>query len=249
MRKAEFNPVVLVGFSHRAAVVGAELPSAGHRNLKACWKMRLRHCAFDNRQASWASDFHNFPKENTHANSSRNRTATGQRRLGLAFADHLVSQSSSTTPCSSSDRSDARAPAKAKARAVGSLLAADRPLRPDWRFADPCGGPLARQAVTDSLASNPKLAILLASFGSHQSARIMLTVNVHQAKTQLSRLLARVEAGEEVVIARRGEPVVRLVSCKARGKRQPDALKGKLVVPDSFFDPLPEEELNAWEGR
>lgn len=77
----------------------------------------------------------------------------------------------------------------------------------------------------------------------------MLTVNVHQAKTQLSRLLARVEAGEEVVIARRGEPVVRLVSCKARGKRQPDALKGKLVVPDSFFDPLPEEELNAWEGR
>ena len=77
----------------------------------------------------------------------------------------------------------------------------------------------------------------------------MLTVNVHQAKIQLSRLLARVEAGEEVVIARRGEPVVRLVSCKARGKRQPDALKGKLIVPDSFFDPLPEEELNAWEGR
>lgn len=77
----------------------------------------------------------------------------------------------------------------------------------------------------------------------------MLTVNVHQAKTQLSRLLARVEAGEEVVIARRGEPVVRLVSCKARGKRQPDALKGKFIVPDSFFDPLPEEELNAWEGR
>ena len=77
----------------------------------------------------------------------------------------------------------------------------------------------------------------------------MVIVNVHQAKTQLSRLLARVEAGEEVVIARRGEPVVRLVSCKARGKRQPDALKGKLIVPDSFFDPLPEEELSAWEGR
>ena len=76
----------------------------------------------------------------------------------------------------------------------------------------------------------------------------MLTVNVHQAKTQLSRLLARVEAGEEVVIARRGEPVARLVGCKPRGRRQPDVLKGKLVVPDSFFDPLPEEELQRWEG-
>ena len=76
----------------------------------------------------------------------------------------------------------------------------------------------------------------------------MYVVNVHQAKTELSRLLARVEAGEDVVIARRGEPVARLVPCKARIKRQPDVLKGKIVVPDSFFDPLPEEELTAWEG-
>ena len=77
----------------------------------------------------------------------------------------------------------------------------------------------------------------------------MPTVNVHQAKTQLSRLLAQVEAGEEVVIARRGEPVARLVRCKAKGKRQPDVLKGKITIPDSFFDPLPEEELRLWEGR
>ena len=77
----------------------------------------------------------------------------------------------------------------------------------------------------------------------------MYVVNVHQAKTQLSRLLARVEAGEDVVIARRGEPVARLVPCKAPSKRQPDVLKGKIVVPDSLFDPLPEEELTAWEGR
>ena len=76
----------------------------------------------------------------------------------------------------------------------------------------------------------------------------MYVVNVHQAKTELSRLLARVEAGEDVVIARRGEPVARLVPCKARIKRQPDVLKGKIVVPDSFFDPLPEQELTAWEG-
>ena len=77
----------------------------------------------------------------------------------------------------------------------------------------------------------------------------MFVVNVHQAKTQLSRLLARVEAGEDVVIARRGEPVARLVGCKPRSKRQADILKGKIVIPDSFFDPLPEEELTAWEGR
>ena len=78
----------------------------------------------------------------------------------------------------------------------------------------------------------------------------MPVVNVHQAKTQLSRLLAQVEAGEEVVIARRGEPVARLVRCKTRGKRRPGILKGKISIPDSaFFDPLPEEELKLWEGR
>ena len=77
----------------------------------------------------------------------------------------------------------------------------------------------------------------------------MFVVNVHQAKTQLSRLLAQVEAGEDVVIARRGEPVARLVGCKPQGKRRrPDILKGKVVVLDSFFDPLPEEEIKAWGG-
>ena len=58
-----------------------------------------------------------------------------------------------------------------------------------------------------------------------------------------------VEAGEEVVIARRGEPVARLVRCKPAAKRQFGAMKGKLVVEDCFFDPLPEEELRAWEGE
>ena len=76
----------------------------------------------------------------------------------------------------------------------------------------------------------------------------MPVVNVHQAKTQLSRLLAQVEAGEEVIIARRGEPVARLVRCKPQGKRRPGALKGKFAIPDSFFDPLPEDELRWWEG-
>ena len=75
-----------------------------------------------------------------------------------------------------------------------------------------------------------------------------MIVNVRRAKIELSRLLARAEAGEEVVIARRGKPIVRLVPLKPRGRRQPGTLRGKITVPDSFFDPLPEEELKAWEG-
>lgn len=77
----------------------------------------------------------------------------------------------------------------------------------------------------------------------------MFVINVHQAKTQFSRLLARVEAGEDIMITRRGEPVARLVGCKPRGKRQADVLEGKIVVPDSFFGPLREEDLAEWEGR
>ena len=74
-------------------------------------------------------------------------------------------------------------------------------------------------------------------------------VNVHDAKTHLSRLLTQVEAGEEVIIARNGKPVAQLVRCKPMARRQPDVLKGKIVIPDSFFDPLPEAELSLWEGR
>ena len=76
----------------------------------------------------------------------------------------------------------------------------------------------------------------------------MATVNIHEAKTHLSRLLARVEAGEEVVIARNGKPVARLVPAQERGKRQFGSMKGLIKIDDSFFDPLPEEELQAWEG-
>ena len=77
----------------------------------------------------------------------------------------------------------------------------------------------------------------------------MPTVNVHQAKTQLSRLLALAEDGEEVVIARRGEPVARLVACKPKGKRRFGTMEGQIVVDDGILDPLPEEELARWEGK
>ena len=74
-------------------------------------------------------------------------------------------------------------------------------------------------------------------------------MNVHQAKTRLSRLLTRVEAGEDVVIARNGRPIARIVRCQHQGKRQFGALKGHTVVNDSFFDPLPEARLSAWRHR
>jgi len=73
---------------------------------------------------------------------------------------------------------------------------------------------------------------------------------VHQAKTQLSKLIALAEAGEEVVIARKDKPIVRLqvVASADLPPRQPGAWKGRFELPDSFFDPLPEDELRAWEG-
>ena len=76
----------------------------------------------------------------------------------------------------------------------------------------------------------------------------MVTVNVHEAKTNLSRLLVQVEAGEDIIIARNGKPVARLVGVQKPGKRQFGSMKGLVKLDDSFFDPLPEEELAAWEG-
>jgi prevent-host-death family protein len=73
-------------------------------------------------------------------------------------------------------------------------------------------------------------------------------VNIHDAKTTLSRLIARVEAGDEVVLMRRNVPVARLLPVQnAEPARVFGDLKGVFEVPDSFFDPLPDEILDAWE--
>jgi antitoxin (DNA-binding transcriptional repressor) of toxin-antitoxin stability system len=77
----------------------------------------------------------------------------------------------------------------------------------------------------------------------------MTVVNVHAAKTNLSRLIEQALRGEEVIIARGDKPVVRLVPVDApMPRRRFGSLKGRLEVPDSFFDPLPEDELKLWEG-
>jgi len=73
----------------------------------------------------------------------------------------------------------------------------------------------------------------------------MKTVNVHEAKTHLSKLLKRVEAGEEIVIANAGKPVARLVRASESGqKRVFGFAAGLFTVPDDFNDPLPEDILS-----
>ena len=77
----------------------------------------------------------------------------------------------------------------------------------------------------------------------------MTTVNVHQAKTNLSALLARVQAGEEIVIAKAGKPVARLVRIQpTRDTRVPGTAKGMGRISDDFDAPLPEQVLREFEG-
>jgi prevent-host-death family protein len=76
----------------------------------------------------------------------------------------------------------------------------------------------------------------------------MKNVTIHEAKTNLSRLIERACRGEEIIISRGPEPVARLVPIGGRkGQRKLGVLKGKLVVGREFFEPLPPEELDRWE--
>ncbi|MGH9609563.1 MAG: type II toxin-antitoxin system Phd/YefM family antitoxin [Bryobacteraceae bacterium] len=73
-------------------------------------------------------------------------------------------------------------------------------------------------------------------------------VTIHQAKTNLSRLIQKASGGEEVIIARGSKPVARLIPFgETKGKRQPGSWKGRLLVGTEFFEPLPADELSAWE--
>ncbi|PTM42015.1 type II toxin-antitoxin system Phd/YefM family antitoxin [Bosea sp. 124] len=77
----------------------------------------------------------------------------------------------------------------------------------------------------------------------------MKTVNIHAAKTHLSRLVEDVAAGEEVIIAKHGKPMVRLVPLEAvRPKRQLGLLAGQARIPDDFDAPLPDDVLKTFLG-
>jgi prevent-host-death family protein len=76
----------------------------------------------------------------------------------------------------------------------------------------------------------------------------METVTIHTAKTTLSQLLARVEAGEEIVLARGRQPIAKLVPFRpVRKTRRFGALRGTVSAGPEFFEALPESELAAWE--
>lgn len=78
----------------------------------------------------------------------------------------------------------------------------------------------------------------------------MKAVNTHEAKTQLSRLLRRVAAGEEITIANRGVPVARLVPVPPENSpRVLGILRGELTIPEDFDAPLPDDLLDLFEGR
>lgn len=76
----------------------------------------------------------------------------------------------------------------------------------------------------------------------------MKTITIHKAKTQLSKLIEQACRGEDIVIARGSEPVVRLVAIQnPKGDRKPGALKGRIHIGSDFFEPLPPEEFDPWE--
>jgi prevent-host-death family protein len=75
-------------------------------------------------------------------------------------------------------------------------------------------------------------------------------VNMHEAKTQLSRLVDEAVGGEEIVIAKAGKPLVRLVPVsEERLPREPGALRGQIWIADDFDEPLPEEIAAAFRGE
>lgn len=76
----------------------------------------------------------------------------------------------------------------------------------------------------------------------------MNTVNIHEAKTHLSAILKRVESGEEILIAKSGQPIARISPlAPAAGKRKPGSAKGRLVVSEKFMAPLPLNVLKEFE--
>ncbi len=79
----------------------------------------------------------------------------------------------------------------------------------------------------------------------------MQTVNIHEAKTHLSRLVEQAASGEEIVIAKAGKPMVKLVPVDAGSKprRKLGGLEGQFTVPDDFDAPLPDEILALFYGR
>src|SRR5438445_559696 len=94
-----------------------------------------------------------------------------------------------------------------------------------------------------SIDLRPFLAKLMAKL---EDASMEETVSIHVAKTNLSKLVARAEAGEEIIIARGNKPVAKLVPLAPKARRVPGSMRGQFTVGPEFFEPLPPEELDEW---
>ncbi len=78
----------------------------------------------------------------------------------------------------------------------------------------------------------------------------MHTVNIHEAKTHLSKLVEEVSKGQEIIIAKSGKPMAKLTGISpAKPIHKPGFLKGKIKIADNFDAPLPEDLLDAFEGK
>ncbi len=79
----------------------------------------------------------------------------------------------------------------------------------------------------------------------------MIKLNIHEAKTHLSRYLAKLKPGETIQICKRNTPIAELRALPAppRKPRPIGLAKGKVVIHPSFFDPLPDDIIAAFEGR
>jgi antitoxin (DNA-binding transcriptional repressor) of toxin-antitoxin stability system len=78
----------------------------------------------------------------------------------------------------------------------------------------------------------------------------VIRVNIHEAKTNLSKLIERAEKGETIIVCRRNEPVVemRATPGSSSKRRVFGGARGKIKIPPTFFDPLSDDELSLWEG-
>ena len=113
---------------------------------------------------------------------------------------------------------------------------------------DPCGG---RSDVFATMRVHPVFGTVFRKVRLvRQADQVMMmteVINVHEAKTHLSRLLDRVRAGENIVLGKSGEPYARLIPYRVvEPRRAFGALRGRLRVPEAFTEPLPADELEAW---
>ncbi len=102
---------------------------------------------------------------------------------------------------------------------------------------------------TENLENEKNSLVDLVRWSSHISVMGPTTVNIHEAKTHLSRLIERTTEGETIIIAKAGKPQVMLTPIPSPAPRSPGRFSGKIVMADDFNEPLPAEVLKDWEGQ